>query len=158
MGYSTIDTHCHLDIIREQGQSIEETLEKSRKVGVDRLVQIGIDLPSSKEAVQISEMYSSNDLSISYSIGCHPTETHEFPNADEILDLAKSRIDDLKFAAIGEIGVDLYHDASTRLQQNDVLRKFLDFSSTYRLPVVIHSRDAFADTYEALKEFKTKAF
>ena len=40
MGYSTIDTHCHLDIIREQGQSIEETLEKSRKVGVDRLVQI----------------------------------------------------------------------------------------------------------------------
>ncbi|TGK99193.1 TatD family deoxyribonuclease [Leptospira levettii] len=158
MGYSLIDTHCHLDIIREQGQSIEETLEKSRMAGVDQLVQIGIDLPSSKEAVRISETHSTESLKISYSIGCHPTETHEFPNADQILELAKSRMFDPKFAAIGEIGVDLYHDASTRSQQNDVLRKFLDFSSEYKMPVVIHSRDAYQDTYEALKEFKTKAF
>ncbi|EMY62453.1 hydrolase, TatD family [Leptospira terpstrae serovar Hualin str. LT 11-33 = ATCC 700639] len=158
MGYSTIDTHCHLDIIREQGQEIEETLAKSRMAGVDRMVQIGIDLPSSKEAVRISETHSTKDLEIFYSIGCHPTETHEFPNADQILDLAKSRMNDSKFSAIGEIGVDLYHDASTRLAQNEVLRKFLQFSSDYKLPVVIHSRDAFADTYEALKEYKTKAF
>ncbi|MDF3820933.1 TatD family hydrolase [Leptospira sp. 96542] len=158
MGYSLIDTHCHLDIIQEQGQNIADSLAKSRMAGVDRIVQIGIDLPSSKQAIAISKEFSTEDLSIHYAIGCHPTETHEFPNADSILELAKANLEDPNFSAIGEIGVDLYHDASTKLAQNEVLRKFLDFSANHALPVVIHSRDAFEDTYQALKEFKSKAF
>lgn len=153
-----IDTHCHLDIIQEQGQEIPISLEKTRKSGVDHLVQIGIDLPSSKRAIQISETYSSPELKIHYSIGCHPTETHEFPNSDEILELAKSKLEDLNFSAIGEIGMDLYHSKDSRREQNEILRKFLEFSAEHKLPVVIHSRDAFDDTYEALKEYKTKSF
>lgn len=158
MGFSMIDTHCHLDIIQEQGQEIPVSLEKSRISGVDHLVQIGIDLPSSKEAVRISKEYSTPALKIHYSIGCHPTETHEFPNADQILDLATSQLQDPNFSAIGEIGMDLYHSVDSRMAQNEILRRFLDFSKNHSLPVVIHSRDAFDDTYEALKEFKGNSF
>ncbi len=119
-----IDTHCHLDIIQEQGQEIPISLEKTRKSGVDHLVQIGIDLPSSKRAIQISETYSSPELKIHYSIGCHPTETHEFPNADEILELAKSKLEDPNFSAIGEIGWISTIRRTLRRNKMKILRKF----------------------------------
>ncbi len=158
MAYSIIDTHCHLDIIQEQGQDISESLKKSKEAGVKKIVQIGIDLPSSQKAKEIAETYSTDDLKIHYTIGCHPTETHEFPNADAILKLAEENLSHPLFTGIGEIGMDLYHDASTRELQKEILRKFLDFSAKHTLPVVIHSRDAFEDTYEALAEYKGKAF
>ena len=158
MAYSLIDTHCHLDIIQEQGQEIYQSLEKSAEAGVKKIVQIGIDLPSSIRAKQISETHSNTSLKIHYTLGCHPTETHEFPNADEILNLAKDNLNDPQFTGIGEIGMDLYHNATEREAQRSVLHKFLEFSAKEKLPVVIHSRDAFEDTYEGLKEFKGQAF
>ncbi len=158
MAYSLIDTHCHLDIIQEQGLEISDSIEKARSAGVKKIVQIGIDLPSSKKAKEISERFSSSELEIYYTIGCHPTETHEFPNADEILRLADDSLQDPKFTGIGEIGMDLYHNAEKQNEQRSVLAKFLKYSSERNLPVVIHSRDAFSDTWEGLNEYKGKAF
>lgn len=158
MAYSLIDTHCHLDIIQEQGQQIRDSLEKSKIAGVKKIVQIGIDLPSSENAKRISRDFSDKDLQIHYTLGCHPTETHEFPNADEILTLADGSLQDPLFTGIGEIGMDLYHNAEKRMEQREVLAKFLNYSSENQLPVVIHSRDAFQDTLEGLEEFKGKAF
>lgn len=158
MAHSLIDTHCHLDIIQEQGLAIGEAVSLAKDAGLRKIVQIGIDLPSSEKAVQIADSYSSDSLEIVYTIGCHPTETHEFPKADEILQLAKTRLSDPRFVGIGEIGMDLYHNADQKQAQRDVLSKFLDFSSECKLPVVIHSRDAFQDTWEGLQEYKGKAF
>jgi len=158
MAYSLIDTHCHLDIIQEQGQDIAESLQKSASAGVKKIVQIGIDLPSSLKAREIADSFSTEDLKIHYTVGCHPTETHEFPNADQILAFAEKQLDHPRFTGIGEIGMDLYHDASTKKLQREIFSKFLEFSAKHQLPVVIHSRDAFEETYEALSEFKGKAF
>jgi TatD DNase family protein len=158
MAYSLIDTHCHLDIIQEQGQEIPVSLEISKAVGVKKIVQIGIDLPSSFRAKQISEDFSTEELKIHYTVGCHPTETHEFPKAKEILSLAAECLEDPSFTGIGEIGMDLYHNADKKSEQREILSQFLAFSAQEHLPVVIHSRDAFQDTYEGLQEFKGKAF
>ena len=158
MAYSIIDTHCHLDIIQEQGQDIHESLSKSKAAGVKKIVQIGIDLPSSVRAKQIAEEFSDMDLKVHYTLGCHPTETHEFPNSDEILKLADASLNDPLFSGIGEIGMDLYHNSEKKREQRDVLQKFLAYASEHKLPVVIHSRDAFEETLEGLKEFKGKAF
>ncbi len=158
MAYSIIDTHCHLDIIRDQGKEISDSLDDAKASGVKKIVQIGIDLPSSLQAKEIANIHSNSELSIQYTIGCHPTETHEFPNANEILKLATESLSDSRFTGIGEIGMDLYHNAEKRSEQREILSKFLDFSATHSLPVVIHSRDAFQDTFEALSEFKGKAF
>ncbi|MCC5813522.1 MAG: TatD family hydrolase [Leptospira sp.] len=164
MKYSIIDTHCHLDIIQEQGQSIAESLEKSQSVGVKKILQIGIDMESSLRAKEIAHTDFSSNMkdgiapSINYSIGCHPTETHEFPKAEEIMSLIEENLQDPKLSAIGEIGIDLYHTADSKKYQIETLEKFLDLAERTKLPVVIHSRDGFEETYEVLKRWKTRAF
>ncbi len=156
--YSIIDTHCHLDIIQEQGQEIAQSVRNAKDSGIKKIVQIGIDLESSRKAKELSQKYSDDEIEILYSIGCHPTETHEFPKKEEILQLVQESVTDPKLCAIGEIGLDYYHDASTKPYQVEVLHSFLEASSEHSLPVVIHSRDAAEDTVSLLKEHRDKAF
>ncbi|WCL49510.1 TatD family hydrolase [Leptospira sp. GIMC2001] len=163
MSFRIIDTHCHLDIIQEQGQEIEVSLKKAKSAGVQKILQIGIDLESSIRAKKIAHTDydnfgdSSDYPSVHYSIGCHPTETHEFPKAEEIIDLIDQNISDPKLSAIGEIGIDLYHTADSKNIQIEILEKFLEVSARTKIPVVIHSREGFQDTYDVLKSWKTKA-
>lgn len=154
----TIDTHCHLDLIAEQGQDIPVTLEKSKKAGVQKIVQIATDLSSSRAAQKIAETYNNADLKLYYTIGCHPTEKEGFSEGDEILNFASTKLDDPAFMGIGEIGLDLFHDAESLVAQEEVLEKFLDFAGNHKLPVVIHSRDAAKETLTALSRFKGKTF
>ncbi|MFB5650403.1 TatD family hydrolase [Leptospira wolffii] len=156
--YSIIDTHCHLDIIQEQGQEIAESVRNAKESGIKKIVQIGIDLESSHRAKDISDRFSDSEIEVLYTVGCHPTETHEFPKKEEILTLVKESVSDPKLCAIGEIGLDYYHDASTKTYQTEVLHSFLNASAEYSLPVVIHSRDAAEDTVSILKEHRDKAF
>ncbi|PJZ71088.1 DNAase [Leptospira perolatii] len=156
--YSIIDTHCHLDIIEEQGLSVKDSLENAKLSGIKKIVQIGIDLESSLRAKGLAEKYSDNELEIKYSIGCHPTETGEFPKKDEILKLTKENLNDPRLCALGEIGLDYYHEASTKQIQVEILHSFLQASAEFKLPVVIHSRDAGEDTYSILKEHRDNAF
>ncbi|MDV6237811.1 TatD family hydrolase [Leptospira ellisii] len=155
---SIADTHCHLDIIQSQGLDIADSLKNAVESGVKKIVQIGIDLESSLRARSIAHDYSDDSLEIRYSIGCHPTETHEFPNKDEILKLVYQSLDDSKLSAIGEIGLDYYHTADTKKQQEEILESFLECSAETKLPVVIHSRDAKEDTISILRNFRDRAF
>ncbi|EMO53064.1 TatD family hydrolase [Leptospira noguchii] len=155
---SIVDTHCHLDIIQSQGLEIADSLKNAAESGVKKIVQIGIDLESSVRARSIANEYSNDSLEIQYSIGCHPTETHEFPNKEEILQFVYENLGDPKLSAIGEIGLDYYHTADTKKQQKDILESFLECSSKTGLPVVIHSRDAKEDTISVLKNFRDRAF
>ena len=152
-----VDTHCHLDIIASKGLPIPEALDLASQAGVEKIVQIGIDRESSQFAKKLSHE-TKTPIEIYYTIGSHPTENQEFPHSGEIVDLVKDSITDSKFVGVGEIGVDLYHDASTKKEQLEILDLFLSLSAEHSLPVVIHSRDAFAETYEALKRWEGKAF
>lgn len=157
-----IDTHCHLDIIQEHGQSIPDSLRKSSQAQVDKILQIGIDWESSLLAKKIAHENYSHSLgditppAIHYTIGCHPTETHEFPKTKEIQALVKENLPDSKLSAIGEIGIDLYHTADSKNQQIEVLEEFLNLAEETELPVVIHSRDGFQETYDTLARWKTR--
>lgn len=163
MTHRIIDTHCHLDIIQEQGQDIAISLENANSAGVEKILQIGIDLESSLRAQKISQEYQlkkqegSNIPKVYYSIGCHPTETHEFPKANEIESYILDNVKDENLSAIGEIGMDLYHTADSEFLQISVLEKFLDLSERTKIPVVIHSREAFDTTYQVLSKWKGKA-
>jgi len=150
---SLIDTHCHLDIIETQGQLPELSLEKAKKEQISGILQIGIDENSNFRAKELAHGLSSPDLEIHYSIGCHPTEVHEFPKSDSILAFAKQNLLDPKLSAIGEIGIDLYHEKESILEQRETFQIFLEFAREQKIPVVIHSRDGFEETYALLKEF-----
>jgi TatD DNase family protein len=157
-----IDTHCHLDIIQEQGQEISVSLEKAKKAGVEKILQIGIDLKSSELGKKISMDFQVKDPNFSafpkvyYTIGCHPTETQEFPKSEEIQAMVLENREDPNLSAIGEIGIDLYHTADTEKQQIEILESFLELSEKTKIPVVIHSREAFQSTFDVLSKWKTR--
>lgn len=148
-----IDTHCHLDIIEEQGQNIDISLQKSAAAGVKKLVQIGINYESSVLSKNISLKHSSEDLDIYYTIGCHPAYKEGFPERDEIINLIESNLDDRKFVGIGEIGLDYFHEKDSMPAQKEILNTLLEVARKEKMPIIIHSRDAAEDTYQALKKW-----
>jgi TatD DNase family protein len=87
-------------------------------------------------------------------IGLHPTSVKE----DYLSQLEKieSLFPAHRFIAIGEIGIDLYWDKTFVNEQLITLRRQIIFASEKRLPIVIHSRDAFPEVFSVLEEFKEK--
>ena len=153
MSQDLIDTHCHLDIIEEQGQNIKVSLEKSVTAGVKKLVQIGVDHKSSVFAKEISRKFGSDKLDIYYTIGCHPAYKEGFSERDEIISLIDSNQSDPKLVGIGEVGLDYYHGKESILAQQEILSTLLGEAKERKMPVIIHSRDAAADTYQAIKSY-----
>ena len=82
--------------------------------------------------------------------GLHPT--HVKDNYMEEFELVSKLVSERKFYAIGEIGIDLYWDKSFLQQQQDVFKKQIDLAAKFKLPIVIHSRDAFNEIFEILEE------
>lgn len=159
MNYKLIDTHCHLDLIEKEGQSISESLEKSFATGVERIVQIGIDLERSEVAKKIVLETESN-IKLNYTIGCHPANDELISDSEvaKITDMILENKTDTRLTGIGEIGLDYYHQNQSIEIQKKQFRHFLELSIETNMPVVIHSRDAASDTYDILKEYKDKAF
>lgn len=154
--YSIIDTHCHLDILFDQGLPIEEAITKSIASGITDIIQIGIDSGSSIRSAEISVKYSSEKCKIYYSNGLHPVDITSYEEVIEIENIIRKNHSNPSLVAIGEIGIDLFHDASKYALQEKVLNHFLELAAELKLPVIIHSRDAAEDTFAILKNFKDK--
>lgn len=142
-----IDSHCHLDGFLKN-DNIDIVLERARFNGIRHFISIGTNLEDCKENTILSKMY--ND--IDYTVGIHPTYATEVKdvNLDEFFSIEKIP------CAIGEIGLD-YHflpndDSKHGIidAQKDLFIRQLDFAAKNNLPVVVHSRDAFDDTFDIL--------
>lgn len=146
-----VDTHCHLDATQFRSEPTEAILDRARQAGVARLVTIGTDVASSREAVRIAGSHQN----VWAAVGIDPNDLEGFG------DRALSRIDDLAASpgvvAIGEIGLDYYWDQSPRGQQLEAFRAQLELASSHGLPVVIHSRDATHDTVATLLDWASSA-
>ena len=156
--YSIVDTHCHLDIVENQGLSITDSVKNAAESGVTDIIQIGIDFQSSQKAQEISQTFSDNRMTIHYTQGLHPTDIQTAADFTELEALIRKNHNDPLLVGIGEIGLDLYHDTSRLALQEETLNRFLQLASELSLPVVIHSRDAAEETYRALHNFKDQVF
>ena len=98
-GTGVIDTHCHLDMI-SSGKSIGEIVSRAAARGVSRIITIGIDLKSSKKAVDIAQEYES----VYATVGIHPHNVGELDDSsyDELRQLCNNN----KVVAYGEVGLD----------------------------------------------------
>jgi len=130
------DTHCHLNFHKFNGDR-EEVIQRARAAGVTRFLAPGLDLISSREAVDLAESHAD----IFAAAGFHPTDLDKFSESafDEIRGLARHP----KVIAIGEIGLDHYwvKDEARRAEQVKILRRQLRFASEIGKPVVIHMRE-----------------
>ena len=144
------DSHAHLDD-EKFDLDREEIIEKIKESEVTKLISAGYSLEGSKKAVEISKRYDFIYATCGISPNDIPQSDNElWKTLDEIKKLAKTN---KKIVAIGEIGLDYHYGKEDVFLQQELFRKQLVLAVKYKLPVVIHSRDATEDTIHILKEF-----
>ena len=140
-----IDTHCHLS--SEDYDNISEIILENRKNGIDKIIISGCTRDSIKESLDIAKEY--DDVYV--TIGYHPSEASN--TTEEDLLLLEKQIQERHVVGIGEIGLDYHYGKEDILLQQQLFRNQLEIAKKYKLPVVIHSRDATQDTISILEEY-----
>lgn len=141
-----IDSHAHL-LDERLRDSIDEILADYQKNDVEMSIEIGCDMPSSREAVQLAARYDN----IYAVVGCHPYCVEQLTEQDyaELKELAQMP----KVVAMGEIGLDYHYDYDKTAQKSALIRQLL-LADSLSLPVVIHLRDAYQDMKNILFEYR----
>lgn len=145
MSFMLIDTHCHLNMDEAYEKDLEAVLSRAREAGVEKMVVVGYDLPSSQRAVELAEMYKG----LYATVGIHP---HDARNADDgVFESLKELLVSKKVVAVGETGLDFYKNHSPRDAQEIAFRRQIQTAKQEKLPLVIHCRDAYPGVFEILR-------
>ncbi len=139
------DTHAHLDDARFD-EDREVVINMLKDEGVSLVVNIGADLKSSAQSVELSEKYDF----IYASVGVHPDATDEL-DEDGIKKLTEWLKKD-KVVAVGEIGLDYHNMGATKEVQKRWFERQLLLAKELNMPYIIHDRDAHGDVLEILKK------
>ncbi len=141
-----IDTHAHLQ--DEKIENVQEVIFNAKNAGVTKIVCASADVSSSIKAIKIAEA----NEGVYATVGVHPEEANSFSEEtlNELEELAKNK----KVVAIGEIGLDYFHEFATREKQKEIFVKQIKLANKLNLPIVVHSREATADTMQILNENK----
>lgn len=131
-----IDTHCHIYVDAFEADQ-EAMLERARQAGVERLLMPAIDNETHAAMLALEDRHPGVCLSM---MGVHPCSVKE--NFEEELSVARRYLQQRKFAAVGEIGLDFYWDKTFTAQQYEAFRIQIDWALELNLPIVIHSRES----------------
>jgi TatD DNase family protein len=118
--------------------------------GVSRLFVPSIDSSYTQKMYALEAQYPEN---VFLMMGLHPCYVKE--NYEEELAHVITELENRKFAAIGEIGIDLFWDKSFLIQQQEVFVKQIQLAKQYKLPINIHCREAFNEVFEILEQEKS---
>ncbi|NRS89712.1 TatD DNase family protein [Flavobacterium sp. 7E] len=142
------DTHTHL-YSEEFDQDRAEMIQRAIDNGVSRFFIPAIDSSCTAAMYDLEIKHPDH---VFLMMGLHPTYVKE--NYLEELNHVKEALSNRKFYAIGEIGIDLYWDKTHLKEQQIVFREQIKLAKRYKLPIVIHCRDAFDEVFEILEEEK----
>ncbi len=140
-----IDSHCHLNypgLVEDQ----QGVMARARAAGVGRMVAIGTKQAEWAEVQRLADQESD----VFCTVGIHPHEAEKHPDLgiSELLDAAQHK----RTIGIGETGLDYYYDHSPREQQQAHFRAHIVAARETGLPLVVHTRDAEADTLRIMQE------
>src|SRR5512143_2910849 len=141
-----VDTHCHLDW-NAFDPDRKAVIDRAVLAGVRRMVTIGVDVPSSRRAIEIAEQHEA----VYAAVGVHPNDCADFSTA--LLNEIRSLAQHPKVVAIGEIGLDYYWHKVDHDTQARAFRAQLELAAEINKPVIIHSRDAAPDVVTLLEDF-----
>lgn len=143
------DSHAHLDD-EKFNEDRAQLIQEIKKSGVSRLISAGYSLEASKKAKELAERYDFIYATSGISPNDIPqTEEKLWIMLDEIKEIAKQS---KKIVAIGEIGLDYYWNKENKEIQKLAFIKQIELANELKLPIVIHTREAIADTIEILKQ------
>jgi TatD DNase family protein len=147
-----IDSHTHLDITLTEGglggpDSVEAAIAFAREAGVDRLVQVGVDVDSSRWGVGVANEYPA----VVATVALHPNEAPRLADLDGALREIEALAADPRVRGIGETGLDTFRTgADGRAAQEASFRAHIAIAKRHARPLVIHDRDAHADVLRVL--------
>lgn len=142
------DTHCHL--FKEYFDNIDDVLLNAKNNKVYRYINNATNLENCREVIEISKNYKD----VYYSLGIHPDSVDD--NLEELRQLVIDNLNDDKFVAIGEIGLDYHYGKDNKDRQIQVFEYQLALAEEFNLPVIVHSREATQDTLDCIKKYKVK--
>lgn len=140
-----IDTHAHLNYEDRYGDT-DALLRRIAERGVERVINVGWDLPSSELAARMAEQYPA----CAFAAGFHPSDIGKARDGD--LSRIAALLERPKGVAVGEIGLDYHYENTDECAQKHMFCAQLELAEACKLPVIIHSRDAAADTLAMLRE------
>ena len=140
------DTHAHYDE-KQFNKDYKTVLESMEENGVGLIANVGSSVKTWDKIIEFTKEYSF----VYGTIGIHPNCTKELTDAN--VNLVKKYLSHEKVLAVGEIGLDYYWDKDHRELQKEMFIKQLNIAKEFKLPAVIHSREAAADTLEIIKKY-----
>jgi len=143
-----IDSHCHLDRLdlAAHGGSLDVALDAARAAGVGHFLCIGVSADNAATVKGLAERYADVDC----SVGVHPLDLE--PGAEPALDWLLSELAHPKVVAIGETGLDYHYEPESASLQQASFRLHLEAARITGKPVIVHTREARADTLALLRE------
>ncbi len=143
-----VDSHCHLDRLdlAAHGGSLDAALEAARARGVGHFLCIGVSADNAAAVKALAERYAD----VHCSVGVHPLDLQ--PGAAPALDWLLAELDHPRVAAIGETGLDYHYEPEASELQRQAFRLHLRAAQITGKPVIVHTREARADTLALLRE------
>jgi TatD DNase family protein len=143
------DTHTHL-YSEAFDEDRHDMINRAIENGITRFFIPAIDSSYTKSMLQLENDYPEN---VFLMMGLHPTHVKDDYKKElrHVEDMLAKR----KFFAVGEIGIDLYWDKSTLDIQKAAFKHQIKLAKYYKLPIVIHCRDAFDEIFEVLESEKS---
>jgi len=144
-----IDSHLHLS---NEDYDIDEVIKRAKENDVNYFITGGTNKENNLSDIELSKKYKE----VYITLGYHPEYADEITEED--LELLERQIieNKEKVVGIGEIGLDYHYTKENKDRQKWLFKRQIEIANKYKLPVVIHSRDATLDTYTILKEMNAK--
>jgi len=149
------DTHAHYTDRRfsaEYPGGAEALLDEAFSSGVEGIVNVAVNSQNAADVIRQSAGYEKMYV----AVGTHPTDSRECDGIDTELARIESLLAEKekhKIVAVGEIGYDYYWEPYDKESQREYFRRQMELAEKYRLPAIIHDREAHGDTVAMLKSF-----
>ena len=145
-----IDSHAHI-YLKEFKGDLNLIIDRAKESGIEAIYMPNIDHTSIDDMLNVADKYAGYCLPM---MGLHPCSVNK--DFERALYEVEAWLGKGGFAAVGEIGTDLYWDKTYWPQQQEALRVQIELAKKFKLPFVIHCRDSIDETIELLKPINTK--
>ena len=145
-----IDTHSHI-FSEEFKEDLPEVIARAKEIGVEKIFMPNIDDTSVEDMLSVCQAYPGYCFPM---IGFHPTSVDGPDAIYKVREMKKCLVEGHPYIAIGEVGLDLYWDKTWLREQQQILDEQIQWALEWKLPLVIHCREAFPELFQVLEPYK----
>ena len=142
-----IDTHCHIDMMKDIDGIVERAITKDVKI----ILNNGVDIKSNRKTFELAEKYKE----VKSVLGIYPIEALKLSDEEINEEIEFIRKNKDKIIAIGEVGIDLKWSKDLK-KQKEIFEKFIDLAKELDKPLIVHSRQAEEEVMNTLRDKQAK--